>query len=154
MIIKHQPLPGQSEWLRFDENMALSRREASLRPACARHSRDHFVTVSVRPKLPPLCVPVSPSQVSREDSRDLWRSIGPSTMVVFKLRTSRSAHQLRLQKKYDIIFMFKDKRPLYFRHFRLDETAKTDVSDQRGRKMTSELHALSLIHISEPTRPY
>ena len=36
----------------------------------------------------PHYVPVSPLPVSREASRDLWRSIGPSTMVVFKLRTS------------------------------------------------------------------
>ena len=32
------------------------------------------------------------------------------------------------------------KRPLYFRHFKLDETAETDVSDQRGRRKTAELH--------------
>ena len=38
----------------------------------------------------PLYVPVSPSPVSREASRDMWRSIGPSTMVAFKLRTSLS----------------------------------------------------------------
>ena len=40
----------------------------------------------------------------------------------------------------DLIFMFKAKQPLYFRHFRLDETAETDVSEQRGRKKTAELH--------------
>ena len=40
----------------------------------------------------------------------------------------------------DLTFMFKAKRPLYFRHFRLDETAETDVSDQRGRRKTAELH--------------
>ena len=34
----------------------------------------------------------------------------------------------------DLIFMFRVKRPLYFRLFRLDETAETDVSDQRGRR--------------------
>ena len=68
--------------------MALSRREASLRPARARHSRDHMGTDSVRSKLPTLYVPMSPSPLSREASRDLWRSIGPSTMIVFKVRTS------------------------------------------------------------------
>ena len=70
------------------ERTALSRREASLRPARARCSRDHLGTDSVRSKLPPLYVPVSPSPVSHEASRDLWRSIDPSTIVVLKLRTS------------------------------------------------------------------
>ena len=65
-----------------------------LSPIRARHVRDHLGTDSVRFKLPPLCVPVSPSRVSREASRDLWRAIGPSTMVVFKLPTSLSAHPL------------------------------------------------------------
>ena len=36
--------------------------------------------------------------------------------------------------------MFTSKRTLYFRHFRLDETTETDVSDQRGRGKTAELH--------------
>ena len=40
----------------------------------------------------------------------------------------------------DLIFMFTAIRPLYFRHFRLEETAETDVSDQRGRRKTAELH--------------
>ena len=62
--------------------------------ARARRSHDLFDTDSVRSKLPPLYVPVSPSPVSREASRDLWRSIGPSTMVVLILRTSLSAHPL------------------------------------------------------------
>ena len=70
------------------ERTALSRREASLRPARARRSRDYLGTDSVRSKLPPLYVPVSPLPVSREVNRDLWRSIGPPTLVVFKLRTS------------------------------------------------------------------
>ena len=69
------------------EHTDLARREASLWSARARRSRDHFCADSVRSKLPPLYVPVSPSPVSREASRDLWRSIGPSTMIVFKLRT-------------------------------------------------------------------
>ena len=74
----------------------------SLRPARARRSCGHFGTVSVRSTLPPLCVPVSPSPVSREASGDLWRSIGPSTMVEFKLRPSKSAHPLC--PKYNIQF--------------------------------------------------
>ena len=74
--------------------MVLSRREASLRPARARRSRDYFGTVSIRSNLSPLYVPVSPSPVSREACLDLWRSIGPSTMVVLILRTSLSAHPL------------------------------------------------------------
>ena len=57
-------------WLRLDERTALSRPGASVRPARARRSHDHFGTDSVRSKLPPLYVPVSPSLFSREASRD------------------------------------------------------------------------------------
>ena len=81
-----------SERFSLHERMALSRREASLGPARAQRSRGHFRTLSVRPKLPPPCVPVSPSPVSRETSRDLWSSSGPSTIVVFKQRMSVSAY--------------------------------------------------------------
>ena len=70
--------------------MILSRRDASFRPERARRSRDHVGTVSVLSKLPPLYVPVSPSHGSRDVSRELWHSIDPSTLVVFKLRTSLS----------------------------------------------------------------
>ena len=66
--------------------------------ARARRSRDHLCTDSVRSKLPPLYIPVSPSPVSREASCDLWRSIGPSTMAVFKLRTSLWTHPLCPQR--------------------------------------------------------
>ena len=67
--------------LRLHKRTALFRREASIRPARARRFRDHLGPDSVRSKLI-LRVPVSPSPVSREASRDLWRSIGPSTMGV------------------------------------------------------------------------
>ena len=40
----------------------------------------------------------------------------------------------------DIIFMFRAKRPLYLRHFRLDETTETDVSDKGRRRTPAELH--------------
>ena len=80
--------------LRLHKRMALSRREDLLRPARARRFRCLFGTVSIRSKLPPSYVAVSPSPISREASRYLWRSIGPSTMVVFMLRTSVSAHPL------------------------------------------------------------
>ena len=40
---------------------------------------------------------------------------------------------------YHSRFMFKAERPLYFRQFRRDETAETDLSDQRGRRKTAEL---------------
>ena len=110
--------------------------------ASARRSRDHLGTDSVRSKLPPSYVPVGPSPVSREASRDLWRSIGPSTMVVFKLRTNvvGSASTLSANIIDDAIFVFTAKRPLHFRRFRLDNTADADVSGQRGRRKTAELH--------------
>ena len=68
-------------------------------PGRALSPLDHFGTVSDRSMLPPLYVPVRSSPVVREDSRDLWRSIDSSTMVVFKLLTLLSAHLLR-PKKY------------------------------------------------------
>ena len=88
--------------------MALPRREASLRPARALHSRDHFVPVQASST-----IYVSPSPVSSEASRDLWRSIGPSTMVVFERRCERihCVHNI----KGDSLFMFTAKRSLYFR---------------------------------------
>ena len=114
-------------------------REASLRPTRARRSRDHFDTVSVRFKLLPQCVPVSPSPVWREASRDLWRSIGPSTMVVFtSVGTNSSTVSENIM--YYFKFMLTAKRTLYFRRFRLDETGAPGVSDQRGRRKTAELH--------------
>ena len=40
---------------------------------------------------------------------------------------------------HDFSFMFMAKQPLYFGHFRLDETAETDVSDQRENRKTAKL---------------
>ena len=40
---------------------------------------------------------------------------------------------------YDLLFMLTSKRTLYFRYFRLDETAAPGVPDQRGRRKTAEL---------------
>ena len=37
------------------------------------------------------------------------------------------------------MFMFTSKRILYFRNFRLQETAAMGMSDQRGRRKTAEL---------------
>ena len=51
-----------------------------------------------------------------------------------------SASTLSANKMGDLMFMFRAQRSSYFRHFGLDETAETDVSDQRGRKKTAELH--------------
>ena len=102
----------------FHERTSLSRREASLRPV---HGALATISAPIRsgPSLPPPYVPVSRSPVSREASRNLWRSIGPSMMVVFKLRTSLSAHLLCPQIMIDdLIFMFRAKRPVYLRHFR------------------------------------
>ena len=48
MIVDINHISGQSEWLRPHEPMILSHQEASLRPAHAWRSRDHFGTVSVR----------------------------------------------------------------------------------------------------------
>ena len=39
----------------------------------------------------------------------------------------------------DLIIMFTEKRAVYSRHFRLDEAAETDVSDQRGSRKTAEI---------------
>ena len=120
--------------------MALSRREASLRPVRARRSRGHFGTVSVRSKLPPPCVPVSPSPVSREASRDfaaLDRTFDGGRGQTANVGISSSTVPENIQDY--LIFMFTSKRTLHCRHFRLDKTAVTGVSDQRGRRKTAEL---------------
>ena len=120
------------------EHTDLSRRKASLRRARARRSRDDLGTDSVPSKLPPLYVPVSLSPVSRETRCDLWRSIDPSTMVVFKLLTSPSVRKyndhfnLHVQGKNTFISQ------TYVRH--TDERAETGVSEERGRRKTAELH--------------
>ena len=80
------------ESLSFHEYMALSRWEASLRPARAWRSRGHFCTVSVRSKLPPLCVLVSPSPVWREATRDFVALDRTFDDCRVQLRTSVSAH--------------------------------------------------------------
>ena len=54
-------ISGQSKRWRRDEHTDVSRPGAPLRPGCARRSRDHFATDSVRSKLPPVHVPVSPA---------------------------------------------------------------------------------------------
>ena len=74
--------------------LGLSRRLASLRPTRARLSHGRFRTISVLSKLFTMYVSLNPSRVSRETSRDLWRSIWPSTIVVSKQRTSVSARPL------------------------------------------------------------
>ena len=79
MIININYISELGEWLILHERTVLSRRGAPLRPECARCSRDHLAADWVRSKLPPQYVPVSPSPVSREASRNLWRSVGPST---------------------------------------------------------------------------
>ena len=62
-----------------------------------------------------------------------------------------SASTVSENLKYDEILMFSEKQILYIRHFTLDERAETDVSDQRGRENTAELHA-SLAKRSETWR--
>ena len=120
--------------MRIHERMALSCREASLRSARARRSRDSFHNRSVWSKVPPLYVPVRLSPISCEASRDLWCSIGPSAMDLFKLRTSIS---YALCPNNNYLFMFKliSKRDLYFRRWRLSERAATSVlsTERRGR---------------------
>ena len=81
-------------------------------------------------QLPPLYVPVRPSPVSREAGRDLWRSIGPSTTVVFKLRRSLSAN-----KTTDLNSKFRAKRPVYLRHM-----SRRDSRNGCFWRKTADLH--------------
>ena len=70
-----------------------------------------------------------------------------------------SASTVSANIMYYLIFMFTAKRPLDFQHFRLDETAETDVSDQRGWRKAAELHTkrgwrkTAELHTSGATRP-
>ena len=102
--------------------------------AHARRFRDHLGTDSVRSKLPP-CVPVSPSPVSREASRDLWRSIDSSAIVALNcdLRCER-AHGVR---KYNdgLIFIFNSSKPYLSDDG--DETATTVVMSSDGGRPQS-----------------
>ena len=101
--------------------------------ACARArcSRDHLGTESVWSKVPPLYVPVSPSPGSHEASRvALDRPFDDSR--VHTANVAVSASTLSANTIYDLIYMFRAERPLYFRYFRLDKTTEADVSDSEG----------------------
>ena len=126
--------------LRLHERKALSRREALFRPARARHFRDNLGTDSVRYKLPPPCVPVSPSPVSREASRDLWRAIRPSTMGVFKLRTSVQAHSLspKISLTSNVHIHFKTN--FIFTTLETRRDSSDGGSVERGSRTDAELH--------------
>ena len=98
-----------------------------------RRSRDYLATDSVRSKLPPLSVPVSPSPVSREASREFVARDRPfddgrvQTMNVVVSTSTVSANILP-----DLVFMFRAKRPLYLRHMSdIHEAAKKGMSDER-----------------------
>ena len=123
---------------------ALSRRgasPASLGPERTRRSRDHFGTDSVRSKLAPLYGQVNPSLLSREASHTLWHSIGPSTMVLFKLPTSLWAHPLCPPIYWTRYFSCSGRNGLCISGISdTDETAETGVSDRGDRRKTSELH--------------
>ena len=59
---------------------------------------------------------------------------------VHTMNVAESASTVSANTIDDLIFMYGAKRPLSLGHFRLDETAETDVSDQRGRRKAAELH--------------
>ena len=46
--------------------------------------------------------------------------------------------ECRCERIHYLIFKFRAKSRLHLRHFKVDETAQTDISDQRGRKDTAE----------------
>ena len=73
---------------------------------------------------------MSTSSVSCEASRDLWRSIGPSTTVVFKLRRPLSAN-----KTTDLNSKFRAKRPVYLRHM-----SRRDSRNGCFWRKTADLH--------------
>ena len=120
--------------------MALSRREASIRPAHARRFRDHLGTDTVRSKLPPLCVPMSPSLVSREANRDcgarsdLRRWACLSCERRYKLIHGARKYNLRfevhIQLKTNFIFPTLETR----------RDRSEGGSVQRGRRKAAELH--------------
>ena len=125
--------------------MALSRREASLRPVRARRSRGHFGTVSVRSKLPPPCVPVSPSPVSREASRDfaaLDRTFDGGRGQTANVGISSSTVSENIID--GLMFIFTSKQTLYFRRWGLDETPATVfLTSERGGRPQSFTQAAS-----------
>ena len=68
----------------------------------------------------------------------LDRPLDDSRVQITNVAVSASAVSANIMD--DLIFMFRAKRPLDLRHFRQDETAEMDVSDERGRRKTAELH--------------
>ena len=113
--------------------------QASTLTPLSRPFRHRFGSVQASP--PRLYVSVSPSPVSREANRDLWRSIGPSEMVVFKIaNVAVSASTASAKIMDDLIFMFRTKTtfisPTYLTWTTQQRRA---LFDQRGRK-TADLH--------------
>ena len=105
--------------------------------ACAGRFCVHLGTDSVRSKIPPLCVPVSPSPVSCEAGRDLWRSIRPSTMGVFQLQTSVQCVRKHIGRFNVHIYL---KTSFKFPTLETRRGSSDGGSVQRGRKKAEELH--------------
>ena len=86
---------------------------------------------------------MSPSPVSREASHDFvaldW-PLDDGRVQTANVAVSTSTVSANVMD--GLTFMFRGKRRLYFRNFRLVKTAETDFSDQRGRRKTAELHTI------------
>ena len=96
MIIKHQ-LHFRTEWMVGALRAHGFVPSRGFPQACTRTTLSwlfghRFGPVQASPTM--MYVTVSPSPASREASRDLWHSIGPLAMGVFKLQTSPWTHPL------------------------------------------------------------
>ena len=127
IVIKHQ-INFQTEWM--VKAWRISRRGGSLRPARARRSHDDVGIDSVWSKLPPLYIIlyiyIYPGVYASEPVACLAWSYPWFVALdrpfddgcVLKLRTPLWAHPLSANIRYDLIFMFRAKRPVYLLHFR------------------------------------
>ena len=104
-------------------------------------SRNHLATDSVRSKLPALSVPVSPSPVSREASRDfvaLDRPLDDGRVHTANVAASTSTVSTKYNTLFNLHVQVKTKiiSPTKTKH----GTAEKGVSDERGRRQTAQHH--------------
>ena len=78
--------------------------------------------------------PAGPAQPRSRDFVTLHRRFDDGRVQTANVAVGAST--LSANIVHNLILMFTAKRPLHFRHFRLDETAETDVSDKRGRQQS------------------
>ena len=137
-ILNIKYISGQSERLKLRERMAFCLVE---RLSSGLHSHGAFATISA-PIRSCQSFPYSVCQWAGRLSRVKLamicgaRSV-PRRWSICKRRCERIHCVCLCNTRFNI--HTHGKRPLYFRHFRADEAAETDVSDQQRRRKTAKI---------------